>query len=71
MLSDVDGTLVTQAKELTPRAIEAVRRLGEAGIMFALTSGRPPRGLAMFVEPLQLSTPLGAFNGGDDGRPAT
>ncbi|HXB65144.1 MAG TPA: Cof-type HAD-IIB family hydrolase [Solirubrobacteraceae bacterium] len=64
VLSDVDGTLVTRAKELTPRAIEAVRCLREAGIMFALTSSRPPRGLAMFVEPLALSTPLGAFNGG-------
>lgn len=64
LLSDVDGTLVTQAKELTQRAIEAVRRLREAGIMFALTSSRPPRGLRMFVEPLQLSKPLGAFNGG-------
>jgi Cof subfamily protein (haloacid dehalogenase superfamily) len=64
VLSDVDGTLVTQAKELTPRAIAAVGRLRDAGIMFALTSSRPPRGLAMFVEPLQLSMPLGAFNGG-------
>jgi Cof subfamily protein (haloacid dehalogenase superfamily) len=64
VLSDVDGTLVTQAKELTPRAIAAVGRLHEAGIMFALTSSRPPRGLQMFLEPLQLSTPLGAFNGG-------
>jgi Cof subfamily protein (haloacid dehalogenase superfamily) len=64
VLSDVDGTLVTPAKKLTPRAIAAVWRLGEAGILFALTSSRPPRGLAMFVEPLRLSTPLGAFNGG-------
>jgi Cof subfamily protein (haloacid dehalogenase superfamily) len=64
VLSDVDGTLVTQAKELTPRAVAAVRALGEAGIMFALTSSRPPRGLQMFVQPLALSTPLGAFNGG-------
>jgi Cof subfamily protein (haloacid dehalogenase superfamily) len=64
VLSDVDGTLVTKTKELTPRAIEAVKRLGEAGIMFALTSSRPPRGLQMFLEPLALSTPLGAFNGG-------
>jgi Cof subfamily protein (haloacid dehalogenase superfamily) len=64
VLSDVDGTLVTQAKKLTPPAIAAVRRLGEAGILFALTSSRPPRGLAMFVGPLRLSTPLGAFNGG-------
>src|ERR1041385_3003856 len=44
VLADVDGTLVTSEKELTPRAIEAVRKLKEAGIRFAVTSGRPPRG---------------------------
>ena len=44
LLADVDGTLVTQDKLLTERAIEAVRGLGDAGILFALTSGRPPRG---------------------------
>ena len=41
VLADVDGTLVTKAKVLTPRAIEAVRRLQERGVLFALTSGRP------------------------------
>lgn len=64
MLADVDGTLVTPEKELTERAIEAVRQLGEAGILFAVTSGRPPRGMAMLVEPLGLTTPIAAFNGG-------
>ncbi len=64
VLSDVDGTLVTPEKELTGASIEAVRRLGDAGILFALTSGRPPRGMAMYVEPLRLSTPIAAFNGG-------
>ena len=44
VLADVDGTLVTQAKELTDRAIAAVHRLHDAGILFAITSGRPPRG---------------------------
>ena len=44
LLADVDGTLVTQDKVLTERSIEAVRALNEAGLMFALTSGRPPRG---------------------------
>ena len=44
LLADVDGTLVTQDKVLTERSIEAVRALNEAGILFALTSGRPPRG---------------------------
>jgi Cof subfamily protein (haloacid dehalogenase superfamily) len=64
LLSDVDGTLVTSKKELTPRAIAAVHALHAAGIHFAVTSGRPPRGMGMLVEPLALSTPLSAFNGG-------
>jgi Cof subfamily protein (haloacid dehalogenase superfamily) len=64
VLADVDGTLVTNDKVLTVRAVEAVRKLGEAGILFAVTSGRPPRGMSMLIEPLNLSTPIAAFNGG-------
>ncbi len=64
LLSDVDGTLVTSEKALTDRSIEAVGRLHDAGVLFAVTSGRPPRGMEMLVEPLQLSTPVAAFNGG-------
>src|SRR5882762_3791742 len=64
LISDVDGTLVTRDKVLTARARDAVRRLREAGIAFAITSGRPPRGMAMLVEPLALTTPVAAFNGG-------
>jgi Cof subfamily protein (haloacid dehalogenase superfamily) len=69
VLADVDGTLVTPEKELTDRAIAAVRRLKEAGIAFAVTSGRPPRGMAMLVGPLELELPLAAFNGGLYVRP--
>lgn len=64
VLSDVDGTLVPHDKVLTERSIEAVQQLREAGILFALTSARPPQGLAMFIKPLELTTPLSAFNGG-------
>jgi Cof subfamily protein (haloacid dehalogenase superfamily) len=64
LLSDVDGTLVTREKELTPRSVEAVHHLHDAGILFAVTSGRPPRGMSMLVEPLAISTPIAAFNGG-------
>src|SRR5579872_7192340 len=64
MLADVDGTLVTPDKVLTDRAIGAVHHLRDAGILFAITSGRPPRGMAMLVEPLDLQTPIAAFNGG-------
>jgi len=64
LLSDVDGTLVTQDKELTEASIDAVHQLNEADILFAVTSGRPPRGMEMLIEPLGLSTPVAAFNGG-------
>jgi Cof subfamily protein (haloacid dehalogenase superfamily) len=64
VIADVDGTLVTQEKILTKRAAEAVQRLREAGIQFSVTSGRPPRGMAMLIDPLKLTQPLAAFNGG-------
>jgi Cof subfamily protein (haloacid dehalogenase superfamily) len=64
VIADVDGTLVTQEKVLTKRATEAVLRLHEAGIQFSVTSGRPPRGMAMLIDPLKLTQPLAAFNGG-------
>jgi Cof subfamily protein (haloacid dehalogenase superfamily)/beta-phosphoglucomutase family hydrolase len=64
VLADVDGTLLTSSKALTPRSLEAARELRARGIDFAIASGRPPRGLAMLVEPLGLTTPIAAFNGG-------
>lgn len=63
LLSDVDGTLITPDKTLTKDTIRAVEELGDAGILFAITSARPPQGLSMFVEPLNLTTPIGALNG--------
>src|SRR5689334_762021 len=63
-LVDVDGTLITQERVLTMRAVEAVRKLHDNGIAFFITSGRPPRGMRMFVEPLELKMPMAAFNGG-------
>lgn len=64
LLSDVDGTLVTTDKVLTERARNAVLRLHERNIRFAITSGRPPRGMSMFVDPLGLAQPIAGFNGG-------
>jgi Cof subfamily protein (haloacid dehalogenase superfamily) len=69
LLADVDGTLVTQDKVLTERAVAAVAKLREAGIVFAITSGRPPRGMSMLIEPLELTTPIAAFNGAVFARP--
>jgi HAD superfamily hydrolase (TIGR01484 family) len=69
LLADVDGTLLTHDKVLTERARHAVQRLRQAGIRFAITSGRPPRGMAMLIEPLAMDTPIAGFNGGQFVRP--
>ena len=63
-IADVDGTLVTKDKVLTPRAVAAVKALNAAGINFAITSGRPPRGMSMLIEPLALQGAIAGFNGG-------
>src|SRR5829696_7099363 len=69
VLADVDGTLVTKDKLLTSRAVQAVQRLQQRGVLFAVTSGRPPRGMRMLVEPLGMHVPMAAFNGGIIVRP--
>jgi hypothetical protein len=69
LLADVDGTLVTQDKVLTEQAVAASRELQAAGVVLALTSGRPPRGMSMLIEPLKLEGAIAGFNGGVFVRP--
>jgi Cof subfamily protein (haloacid dehalogenase superfamily) len=64
LVADVDGTLVTHEKVLTDRAIAAVAAMNAAGVRFAITSGRPPKGMAMLIDPLRIVTPIAGFNGG-------
>src|ERR1051326_9580522 len=64
VVADVDGALVTPDKVVTLRAHAAVQRIMETGIAFTITSGRPPRGMKMLIDDLQLQHPVTAFNGG-------
>ena len=63
VVSDVDGTLLTKDKTLTDGARDAVRRLHDAGIGFTITSSRPTIGMGFLIEPLQITLPVGPFNG--------
>lgn len=69
VISDVDGTLVDQNKDLTAATIAAVQRLREADIGFTMISARPFSGLAPLAKRLLLDVPIGAFNGGLICRP--
>jgi Cof subfamily protein (haloacid dehalogenase superfamily) len=64
VISDVDGTLVTDEKVLTPRTCATVAQLRASGIIFSMISSRPPRGLCMLLGPLGITTPVIGFNGG-------
>jgi Cof subfamily protein (haloacid dehalogenase superfamily) len=64
VVSDVDGTLVTDDKSLTRRTQAAVARLRAEGIGFTIISSRPPRGLRMLIDPLEITSPVAGFNGG-------
>jgi hypothetical protein len=63
VVSDVDGTLLTKDKTLTEGTRRAVQRLEESGVGFTITSSRPTIGMRFLIEPLQITLPVGAFNG--------
>src|SRR3954470_15837824 len=69
VISDVDGTLVTDDKQLAPSTIAAVKRPRAAGIGFSIASAAPPLGLGGLVAALGLDLRMGAFNGASVVRP--
>jgi Cof subfamily protein (haloacid dehalogenase superfamily) len=64
IVSDVDGTLVTNDKQLTDRSRAAVAAIRKAGIPFSIISSRPPRGIASLMKALGIDRPSAGFNGG-------
>src|SRR5262245_42717548 len=64
VIDDIDGTLITKEKLLTPRSVKAVKKLGEADIIFGVTTGRPPAGVKMLVHSLYHLRFIAGFNGG-------
>src|SRR5581483_8600505 len=70
VVSDVDGTLVTRDKRLTPATRDAVLALQRAGLKFTIVSSRPPRGMRALIEGLALTDAIAGFNGGVVATPA-
>ena len=64
LLSDMDGTLLLPDHGLSQRTIDAVRSLRDAGVLFSLATGRPPKAMLQVIEALGVDLPTAAFNGG-------
>ena len=61
---DIDGTLLSDLKEIPEINIRAIKRFTEEGGMFGLATGRSPHNLSNFPELLPLNAPSILDNGG-------
>ncbi|MGN0571953.1 MAG: Cof-type HAD-IIB family hydrolase [Candidatus Fimenecus sp.] len=57
---DIDGTLVTNTKELLPQTMADIRRFAKNGGVFVLATGRPTPGIRRYAEELDLAD-LGGY----------
>ena len=67
LLTDLDGTLLTGTKLISPRTKAVLMKKQEQGLTLALASGRCVRGMMPFAQELRLKEFCGyvlAFNGG-------
>ena len=61
--SDIDGTLINRAHQLSDRTRHAVQRVIARGLPFVLVSARPPLAITPFTDAIGGKQPLIAFNG--------
>lgn len=61
---DLDGTLLTDKKEITHYSISIIKKAIKKGVKIILTTARPPRDSRTFYEKLELNTPIINYNGG-------
>ncbi len=64
---DIDGTLVNNSKKITPAVLDSVIKAQEHGIIIAVASGRPDKGIYKVANELRLAEYGGyilSFNGG-------
>lgn len=63
ILTDLDGTLLTDDKRILPQDMEAIRRFREGGGLFSIATGRGYSMARPVVEKLELDIPAVIFNG--------
>lgn len=63
IVSDVDGTLVDRSEKIPQELVDIVRRCQDAGIIFALSTGRTNELASPFIEALGITDPCVEANG--------
>lgn len=60
---DLDGTLLTDNKTISPRTKQTLLKLKENGHEVMIATGRPFRSSELYYRELGLTTPIVNFNG--------
>lgn len=61
--TDLDGTLLNAASDITPRTLRALKAAMEAGVFVALSSGRMTEATLPFARQIGVNAPMILFNG--------
>ncbi|MDV2685008.1 Cof-type HAD-IIB family hydrolase [Alkalihalophilus lindianensis] len=60
---DLDGTLLTDKKTISPRSKEVIKKARQAGHIVVISTGRPYRASMQYYRELNLDTAMVNFNG--------
>lgn len=60
---DLDGTLLTDEKTISPKTARTLKKAGEQGHQIMIATGRPYRASEVYYKQLGLNTPIVNFNG--------
>jgi Cof subfamily protein (haloacid dehalogenase superfamily) len=52
---DIDGTLINDQREITPRTVEAIKAASKQGVKIVLCTGRPMTGVQAYLDQLGLN----------------
>ena len=65
---DIDGTLINDNREITPKPVAAIKKASEQGVKIVLCTGRPMTGVSAYLAQLGLNNRddeyVVSFNGG-------
>lgn len=61
--ADIDGTLVNNKREITPKTKEKIHEAIKKGAVFTICSGRPVQGVQLIMNQLEADIPVITYNG--------
>jgi hypothetical protein len=64
LITDMDGTLLTDNKTINPIDLTAIKRFKKLGGIFTVATGRNYKSASQYFEQLQIDSPVILYNGG-------